>query len=127
MQWTPEGRRLVTGASSGEFTLWNGLTFNFETILQVCSLQVYMYSKFSIKLLLVDCSLGIGNQKICRLTFDSLCSLFYSDVEPLSKYSPIMLHLYPATRIVNKHPALGPIYFMHVWGQGGLHERVALI
>ena len=36
-QWTPEGRRLVTGASSGEFTLWNGLTFNFETILQVCS------------------------------------------------------------------------------------------
>ena len=24
-----------TGASSGEFTLWNGLTFNFETILQV--------------------------------------------------------------------------------------------
>lgn len=38
MAWTPEGRRLVTGASSGEFTLWNGLTFNFETILQVRSL-----------------------------------------------------------------------------------------
>ncbi|KAL7299932.1 hypothetical protein TKK_0007252 [Trichogramma kaykai] len=34
MAWTPEGRRLVTGASSGEFTLWNGLTYNFETILQ---------------------------------------------------------------------------------------------
>lgn len=33
--WTPEGRRLVTGASSGEFTLWNGMAFNFETILQV--------------------------------------------------------------------------------------------
>lgn len=33
--WTPEGRRLITGTSSGEFTLWNGLTFNFETILQV--------------------------------------------------------------------------------------------
>jgi len=32
--WTPEGRRLITGASSGEFTLWNGFTFNFETILQ---------------------------------------------------------------------------------------------
>ena len=28
---------MVTGASSGEFTLWNGLTFNFETILQVNS------------------------------------------------------------------------------------------
>ena len=35
LDWTPEGRRLITGASSGEFTLWNGLTFNFETILQV--------------------------------------------------------------------------------------------
>jgi hypothetical protein len=35
LTWTPEGRRLITGASSGEFTLWNGLTFNFETILQV--------------------------------------------------------------------------------------------
>ena len=32
--WTPEGRRLLTGNSSGEFTLWNGLTFNFETITQ---------------------------------------------------------------------------------------------
>ena len=35
LAWTPDGRRLMTGASSGEFTLWNGLTFNFETILQV--------------------------------------------------------------------------------------------
>ncbi|KAJ3304100.1 hypothetical protein HDV03_003086 [Kappamyces sp. JEL0829] len=34
LRWTPEGRRLITGASSGEFTLWNGMTFNFETILQ---------------------------------------------------------------------------------------------
>lgn len=32
--WTPEGRRLLTGSMSGEFTLWNGLTFNFETIMQ---------------------------------------------------------------------------------------------
>lgn len=34
IQWTPEGRRVLTGSTSGEFTLWNGLTFNFETILQ---------------------------------------------------------------------------------------------
>lgn len=34
MVWTPEGRRLITGNSMGQFTLWNGLTFNFETILQ---------------------------------------------------------------------------------------------
>jgi polyadenylation factor subunit 2 len=30
----PESRRVLTGSQSGEFTLWNGLTFNFETILQ---------------------------------------------------------------------------------------------
>ncbi|KAJ3386646.1 WD repeat-containing protein 33 [Lobulomyces angularis] len=34
VKWTPDGRRLITASSSGEFTLWNGLTFNFETIQQ---------------------------------------------------------------------------------------------
>ncbi|RYP45794.1 hypothetical protein DL768_007913 [Monosporascus sp. mg162] len=34
VRWTPEGRRLVTASSSGEFTLWNGMGFNFETIMQ---------------------------------------------------------------------------------------------
>lgn len=34
VKWTPEGRRLLTGSSSGEFTLWNGMGFNFETIMQ---------------------------------------------------------------------------------------------
>lgn len=34
VKWTPEGRRLLTGSSSGEFTLWNGTGFNFETIQQ---------------------------------------------------------------------------------------------
>lgn len=33
-KWTPEGKRMITGAATGEFTLWHGLTFNFETILQ---------------------------------------------------------------------------------------------
>ncbi|KAG1650080.1 pre-mRNA 3' end processing protein WDR33 [Nymphon striatum] len=44
--WTPEGRRLITGASSGEFTLWNGLTFNFETILQAhdCPVRSMVWS-----------------------------------------------------------------------------------
>lgn len=32
--WTPEGRRLLTASTSGEFTLWNGTGFNFETIMQ---------------------------------------------------------------------------------------------
>ncbi|CEQ39767.1 SPOSA6832_01332, partial [Sporobolomyces salmonicolor] len=34
LQFTPDARRILTGSTSGEFTLWNGLTFNFETILQ---------------------------------------------------------------------------------------------
>ena len=32
--WTPDGHRLQTGSQTGEFTLWNGMCFNFETILQ---------------------------------------------------------------------------------------------
>ncbi|CAL2030892.1 unnamed protein product [Caenorhabditis brenneri] len=32
--WSPEGKRLITGCQTGEFTLWNGTAFNFETILQ---------------------------------------------------------------------------------------------
>ena len=38
VKWTPEGRRLMTGSSSGEFTLWNGMGFNFETIMSVSKL-----------------------------------------------------------------------------------------
>ncbi|KAI6373665.1 hypothetical protein MCOR25_003438 [Pyricularia grisea] len=34
VKWTPEGRRLLTASSGGEFTLWNGTGFNFETIMQ---------------------------------------------------------------------------------------------
>lgn len=46
LAWTPEGRRLITGTSSGEFTLWNGLTFNFETILQVICIQIKLQYYF---------------------------------------------------------------------------------
>ena len=34
VKWTPEGRRLIVASHSGELTLWNGMTFNFETIMQ---------------------------------------------------------------------------------------------
>ncbi|KAL0634898.1 pre-mRNA cleavage and polyadenylation factor (CPF) complex subunit [Maublancomyces gigas] len=46
VKWTPEGRRLLTGSSSGEFTLWNGMGFNFETIMQAhdCAIRVCQYS-----------------------------------------------------------------------------------
>ena len=30
-------------------------------------------------------------------------TIFYSDVEPFSKYSPVMLDLSPATRILNEN------------------------
>ena len=46
VKWTPEGRRLLTGSTSGEFTLWNGTGFNFETIMQAhdCALRAATYS-----------------------------------------------------------------------------------
>ncbi|KAK2988287.1 hypothetical protein RJ640_017504 [Escallonia rubra] len=34
LKWTPNGRRLITGSQSGEFTLWSGQHFNFEMLLQ---------------------------------------------------------------------------------------------
>lgn len=34
VKFVPNGRRLITGTATGEFTLWNGFSFNFETILQ---------------------------------------------------------------------------------------------
>lgn len=34
VRFTPDGRRLISGTSTGEFTLWNSFSFNFETILQ---------------------------------------------------------------------------------------------
>ncbi|CCF60063.1 hypothetical protein KAFR_0I02840 [Kazachstania africana CBS 2517] len=32
--WTPEGRRLVVATYNGEFSLWNGSSFNFESLMQ---------------------------------------------------------------------------------------------
>ncbi|QPG73681.1 hypothetical protein FOA43_000994 [Brettanomyces nanus] len=34
IKWTPDARRVLVSSYSGEFTLWNGLTFNFESIMQ---------------------------------------------------------------------------------------------
>ena len=33
-------------------------------------------------------------------------TIFYSDTEPLSKYSPVTLHLSPVTRILGENPDL---------------------
>lgn len=35
LQWTPDARRLLTGNDKGQFTLWNGASFNYESITQV--------------------------------------------------------------------------------------------
>lgn len=32
--WNPDGRRLLSGSCSGEITMWNGFSFNFDTIVQ---------------------------------------------------------------------------------------------
>ena len=34
-QFLPDGKRMISGASSGEFTLWSGNSFTFETNIQV--------------------------------------------------------------------------------------------
>lgn len=46
VRWTPDGRRLLTGSSSGEFTLWNGMSMNFETIMQAheAAIRAIIYS-----------------------------------------------------------------------------------
>ena len=43
----PDGRRLLSCSQNGEFTLWNGMSFNFETILQAhdCAIQAACWSK----------------------------------------------------------------------------------
>ena len=40
-----------------------------------------------------------------------LMTIFYSDMEPLSKYSPVTLHLSPSTRILNENPAISTYIF----------------
>ena len=62
------------------------------------------------------CSLGIGDRRIVCLLHDSPANvqwpmtILYSDVEPLSKYSPVTLHLSPATRILNDNPDEGALF-----------------
>ena len=34
IKWTPDARRVLVSSFSGEFTIWNGLNFSFESIMQ---------------------------------------------------------------------------------------------
>ena len=40
---------------------------------------------------------------------------FYSDVKPLPKYSPVTLHLSPATRILSQNPGMGKKLQIQLW------------
>ena len=50
-------------------------------------------------------------------------TIFYSDVEPLSKYSPVTLHLTPLLELFTK-TLLGKIPEAHWRGVNGLHVQV---
>lgn len=74
VKWTPEGRRLLTGSSSGEFTLWNGTGFNFETIMQAhdVAIRALRYSHSGDVLLSAD---DDGNMKYYLPNFNPMHSL----------------------------------------------------
>lgn len=44
--WTPDGRRVVSASQSGEFTLWSGTAFHFESIIQAheCAVRCVKWS-----------------------------------------------------------------------------------
>ena len=52
-------------------------------------------------------------------------TIFYSDVEPLSKYSPAMLHLSPSTRIANhnENPATSLSTRTRMWERRLIDRR----
>jgi polyadenylation factor subunit 2 len=56
VQWTPDARRLLTGNDKGQFTLWNGASFNYESITQVHddSIRGFAYSHNGQSLVSVD-------------------------------------------------------------------------
>jgi polyadenylation factor subunit 2 len=41
VKWTPDARRVVVSSYSGEFTIWNGLTFSFESIMQAHDVPIF--------------------------------------------------------------------------------------
>ena len=65
------------------------------------------------------CSLDIRDNSIYYTEFSSLCLVahdyFYSDVEPPSKYSAVMLHFSPITRILNENPAMLFCLFLPIY------------
>ena len=50
--WVPDGRRVICGGHSGEFTLWHGINLTFENSLQVRSESDAVYKQVSVLLLM---------------------------------------------------------------------------
>jgi len=59
--WSPDGRRCLTGAQTGELTLWGGATFSFETVLQAheAPLRCLTYTRSRTLLLTSDDGGGV--------------------------------------------------------------------
>ena len=54
-------------------------------------------------------SLGIGDLFTMQNSMANVqkpMTIFYSDTKPLLKYSPVMLHISAATRILNESPVM---------------------
>ena len=85
VMFMPDGRRLLTCSQNGEFTLWNGMSFNFETILQAHNgpIRCAEFSNNDNWLLTGD---DEGNVKYFQTTFNNLRS-FQVHKEPVTSIS----------------------------------------
>jgi len=85
VMFMPDGRRLLTCSQNGEFTLWNGMTFNFETILQAHNgpIKCATFSNNDNWLLTGD---DEGNVKYFQTNFNNLRS-FQAHKEPITSIS----------------------------------------
>ncbi|CCH59688.1 hypothetical protein TBLA_0B08730 [Henningerozyma blattae CBS 6284] len=84
--WTPEGRRLVVATYNGEISLWNGTSFNFESIMQAhdTAISTMVYSHAGDWLISGDSS---GTIKIWQPNFNMVKEIDNSHTECLRDIS----------------------------------------
>ena len=78
----PDGRRLLTCSMNGEFTMWNGMSFNFETILQAhnCAIRTATFSHNENWLISGD---DAGTIKYWQTNLNNLKSIANAHAEPV--------------------------------------------
>ena len=78
----PDGRRLLTCSQNGEFTMWNGMSFNFETILQAhnCAIRAAAFSHNENWLISGD---DAGTLKYWQTNLNNLKSISGAHSEPV--------------------------------------------